>query len=217
MQHWGCLLSNILHLRWLLFLARILQKIILNHEIGIRCVGIDINTIQMERAIQSITEHCSYEKQCNIQIRNESLLEQSPTTATPSFNNNRSENEHDIMMNSSTPYIQEDEIDYSVRIGSNCSHLSLFEDATVVYLFLLPKALIQVKHILDNVIKYRREKVKNTTRNSNITTSNTSLLSTKFQVVSYMFQIHGWTPILCNRTTKAGVAIYLYDHAIIET
>ncbi len=76
--------------------------------------------------------------------------------------------------------------------GELCQHLTLLNDATAVYLFLVPNGLKKIKPLLDRVVEIRKEQGRS------------------FSVVAYMFQVHGWEPILVDRTTKGGAPLYLY-------
>lgn len=65
--------------------------------------------------------------------------------------------------------------------------------ATAVFVYLLPKGLQLVKPILEETAR------KGTT-------------GKKLRVVSYMFSIRGWEPVVVDRTTKGDCALYLYEY-----
>ena len=75
----------------------------------------------------------------------------------------------------------------------NGGALSLAEDATAIFLFLLPKGLVKLKPALDKIVQARLSENK------------------RFRVVSYMFSVKGWEPTEINRETKGECPIYLYD------
>jgi precorrin-6B methylase 2 len=142
---------------------------------GLRCVGIEIDPIFVERAQRRRDELSSPEFQSRIQIRCQDALQvakhnQSATddsVATPLNNNNR----RNISM----------------------SHLTLMDDATALYLFVLPKGIQKMFPILEAVVQRRLQQRRN------------------FQILSYMFQIHGWEPTVVDRTSKGGCPIYYYE------
>ena len=65
-------------------------------------------------------------------------------------------------------------------------------DATAIYVYLLPKGIKKIKHILDRVLEHRM------TRNLEL------------RVVTYLFQIHGWEPTVVDTNTKSKSPMYLY-------
>jgi SAM-dependent methyltransferase len=71
--------------------------------------------------------------------------------------------------------------------------LSLLQDATAVFVYLLPKGLRKLKPTLQTVAQRRKQEDR------------------PFRVVSYMFSISGWDPVQVDRTTKGGCGLYLYD------
>lgn len=68
-----------------------------------------------------------------------------------------------------------------------------FQNATAVYVYLLPKGLQKIRPYLETKMKMTKH----------------------FRVVSYIFSIPQWNPIIVDRTSKGEVAIYLYDSTSI--
>ena len=71
--------------------------------------------------------------------------------------------------------------------------LTLMEDATAIYLFILPKGIVKIMPILEAIIQRRREEKRD------------------FRILSYMFKVHEWEPTIVDRTSKGDCPIYLYD------
>jgi Mycolic acid cyclopropane synthetase len=149
-----------------------------------RCVGIEIDNVFASRADEAICQQLSREEQRRIEIRKQDLLETAGAAGTaavplPSVDNvhvnNDNNNAHD---ESATDFV-----------GADCRDLSLLDDATALYLYLLPRGLKK----LEKVVTRRKE------------------LGKAFRVVAYTFQVVGWDPVIINRATKSGVPIYLYQ------
>jgi|UniRef100_A0A8J9X6P4 hypothetical protein len=70
--------------------------------------------------------------------------------------------------------------------------LTLLDDSTAIYLFLVPKGLLKIQPLLDKVVQRRIEAKRS------------------IRIVAYMFRIHSWDPISVDRTTKGDVPIYVY-------
>ena len=64
-----------------------------------------------------------------------------------------------------------------------------YQNATAVYVYLLPKGLQKIRPYLEKKMKMTKH----------------------FRVVSYIFSIPEWNPTVVDRTSKGEVAIYLYD------
>lgn len=76
--------------------------------------------------------------------------------------------------------------------GSLCRHLRL-EDATALYMFLLPKGLARLKpQVLDPFVEHSLPK------------------GNRLRVVTYMFQVRGWTPAIVDNSTKGNIKLYSY-------
>jgi ribosomal protein L11 methylase PrmA len=136
---------------------------------GLRCVGIEIDPVFVEKALAAVRQLNS-EQQSRVDIRLQDVL--------------------DIKHGSDNADVAHDE--HSYLMGAVCQDLNL-EDATAVFMYLLPKGILRVKSLLEKVVDVRKQQ------------------NQKFQVVTYMFQVHGWTPAKVDRTGKANVPIYLYE------
>jgi len=71
--------------------------------------------------------------------------------------------------------------------------LTLSEDATALYLFILPKGIVKMMPILESLRKRRLAEGK------------------RLQVLSYMFQIHDWEATKTDETAKGSCPVYYYD------
>eukprot|EP00980_Cylindrotheca_fusiformis_P006556 scaffold1384_cov116-Cylindrotheca_fusiformis.AAC.34 len=81
----------------------------------------------------------------------------------------------------------------SIDRTSNTSDLTLIDDATALYLFILPKGIEKLMPLLISVVQKRKSEGRN------------------FRILSYMFKIHEWDPALVDRTSKGSCPIYLYE------
>ena len=77
--------------------------------------------------------------------------------------------------------------------------LTLLNDATVIFVYLLPEGLRRIRILLKEAAARRRRARKN--RNSGST----------LRVASYMFSIPDWTPVTIDRSAKGSCPIYLYE------
>jgi hypothetical protein len=75
----------------------------------------------------------------------------------------------------------------------NVSEHTLMDDATMLYLFVLPKGIVKIMPILTTLVEKR-------TRDSQ-----------RFRILSYMFKIHDWEPILVDTTAHGGCPVYYYE------
>ena len=89
-------------------------------------------------------------------------------------------------------------------IGEQSDHkLTLLDDATAVFVYLLPQGLKQVKVLLKEAAKRRRREKINTGAGDNE-------MKHALRVASYMFQIPDWDPVQVDRSGKGSCPIYLY-------
>jgi hypothetical protein len=152
------------------------------HTAGVRCVGIEMDPVFTARAVTSIRQ-LSTETQRRIEIREGDVLELG-------YQDNSSESES-APPQSTTAATAETNI-VGETGTSLCQHLTLLNDATACYLFLVPKGLKKIKPLLDRVVEMRKQEGR------------------AFSVVAYMFQVRGWEPSVVDRTTKGEVPLYLY-------
>jgi precorrin-6B methylase 2 len=80
--------------------------------------------------------------------------------------------------------------------------LTLLDDATAAFVYLLPQGLKQVKVLLEEAAKRRRREQTNAGASDNEMSA--------LRVASYMFQIPGWDPVQVDRSGKGSCPIYLY-------
>jgi hypothetical protein len=138
------------------------------------CVGIELNPVFVSRGIQAKDALPENIKR-RVVLRQGDVLVQagvSRASTPPSHGEGR--------------YLQDSEI-------ANFDQVTLLDDATAVFVYLLPKGMKKIKSLLDVVVNRRTQEQK------------------KFRVVSYIFSIPGWEPTTVDRSTKADVPIYLYE------
>jgi precorrin-6B methylase 2 len=92
--------------------------------------------------------------------------------------------------------------------------LTLLDDATAVFVYLLPQGLKKVKLLLEEAAKRRRRGWINgsssNNSNNNISASDKDVQRPALRVASYMFSIPDWTPTQVDRSGKGSCPIYLY-------
>lgn len=81
----------------------------------------------------------------------------------------------------------------STTAGKLVQELTLMEDATALYLFILPKGIVKMMPIL-NALKQKR-----------------LAEGKRFKVLSYMFKIREWEPTIVDETAKGSCPVYYYD------
>lgn len=169
------------------------------HVNGLRCVGIEIDPIFVERAQQCIHNNLSNEARSRIEIRcqdalsvaatrnmNEEICESSNETATPDATPR-------FPTTATSPVVDDRNIhDNGTK---SISDLTLMDDATALYLFVLPKGIQKLLPILEGLVERR-------TRDGR---------QPKFRILSYMFPIHRWDPALVDRTAKGRCPVYYYE------
>jgi SAM-dependent methyltransferase len=136
---------------------------------GLRCIGVEMDPVYVARAIAAI-ELLPPDIQSRIEIREGDVLKLpvAPSTAKDSSQ--------------------------QVVTGKACRHLTLMDDATAIYLFILPKGVVKVMPLLDAVVQRRNQEGR------------------YFRVLSYMFKIHDWgEPNTVDRTAKGDMPIYVYE------
>lgn len=84
-------------------------------------------------------------------------------------------------------------------VASITEDLTLLNDATAVFVYLLPVGLGKVKSLLAEAAKRRRRQRE---LNQNIP---------PLRVVSYMFSIPGWKPVVVDNSSKGGCALHYYE------
>ncbi|KAG7365415.1 methyltransferase [Nitzschia inconspicua] len=143
------------------------------HVPGLRCVGIEIDPVYVERAQRRIHELLPVEAQSRMEVRCQDALRVMETTGDETTTTTScSDTRHKPL-----------------------SELTLLDDATALYLFVLPKGLQKLLPILEALVEQRIKQQR------------------KLRILSYMFQIHhgDWEPTLVDRTAKGGCPIYYYE------
>ena len=131
---------------------------------GLRCVGIELDPIFATRANQAIQQLPDYQEiKSRIDIRLGDALQVPMMVSTRSC----------------TPF--------------TCTELTLIDDATAIYLFIVPKGILKLLPLLESLVETRRKQHR------------------PFRIVSYMFKIHCWEPTKMDKSSRAGCPIYLYD------
>ena len=130
---------------------------------GLRCVGIEIEEEFVSRGKDRV-------HQSQLQDRVDIRLEDATKTAD--------KKENKITKSTKTKSVQE---------------LTLMDDATVLYLFILPKGIVKMMPILESLKQKRLAEGK------------------RFQVLSYMFKIHDWEATIIDETAKGSCPVYYYD------
>lgn len=72
--------------------------------------------------------------------------------------------------------------------GETLSNLTLLDDATAIFLYLLPGGLRKIKPLLEEAMARRKN----------------------LRIVSFMFAVPGWNPVAVDRRSKGECAVYLY-------
>jgi SAM-dependent methyltransferase len=98
----------------------------------------------------------------------------------------------------------DDVLNEKERVGAESvtkatEQLTLLNDSTAVFVYLLPDGLRKIKPLLVEAAKRRRHQ-----RCEN-------QLTPPFRVVSYMFSIPGWKPVLVDNSSKGGCALHYYE------
>ncbi len=132
---------------------------------GLRCVGIELDPIFSTRAQEAIQELPDVDLRNRVDIRLGDALQLSLKLSSMS------------------------------RSPRRTTELTLMDDATALYLFILPKGIEKLIPLLETLVETRKEQRRS------------------LRILSYMFKIHCWEPTTIDKTAKAGCPIYLYDFA----
>jgi len=137
----------------------------------VRCIGIERDPVFVDKAVAAAKEQLTAEQQSRIDIRLGDVLRAS--------NNDRGSDQAAAVAAS--------------ILGSQCRDLTV-QDATALFLYLLPKGLVKIQPLLDQLV--------------NSTSGRGGSLRV---VVTYMFQVKQWEATQVDRTSKGGAPVYLYD------
>ena len=138
---------------------------------GLRCVGVDIDPVFVTRAQQAIEALPDPELKRRLDIRLQDVLQLPTTLATADSNPAR---------NAGSP--------------KSTQELTLMDDATALYLFILPKGIQKIMPLLSALVQVKQVHQKR-----------------PFRILSYMFKIREWEPTLVDKTAKGAHPIYLYE------
>jgi hypothetical protein len=158
---------------------------------GLRCVGIEIDEIYVTRGRDRVK---TSKLESRIDIRLEDATKIStiptndddasiPTTTTTNIPTTKSFDKNGEDNNDTNEGIKQKSI----------SDLTLLDDATVLYLFVLPKGIVKLMPILQSLVDKRVRDGK------------------RFRMLSYMFKIHDWEPKVVDKTAKGGCPVYYYE------
>lgn len=136
---------------------------------GLQCVGVEIDPVFVGRARTSI-EALPENLQSRLDIRLEDALQLPMILSEPD------ETTNDIANSS-----------------KSATELTLLDDATALYLFILPKGVEKLMPLLDALVRSRQKQGKH------------------FRVVCYMFSVRSWEPTVVKRSVKGNCPIYLYE------
>lgn len=156
---------------------------------GLRCVGIELDATFVAKARTLVTQLPLCVQQ-RIDIRHGDVL--------LAFQGEDEEDEQISTGSEIANKWQDQQLSNSINIGSICRGLTLRRDCTAIYLYLLPKGLLRIQPLLDQIVIERRRHA-------------TTTAAPVLRVVTYMFQMHGWTATSVDRTSKAGAPVYLYE------
>ena len=145
---------------------------------GLRCVGIELDPIFVQRGRQALKE-LPEDVQRRVDIRRGDLLQLLKEVQGENCQENGAEHDNSL----------EDEEYQKSSLGIDCRDLTLFKDATALYMFLLPKGIQKIQGLLDALAEPRQR---------------------PFRVVAYMFSIRKWEPVMVDKTTKGDAPLYLY-------
>jgi SAM-dependent methyltransferase len=136
---------------------------------GLRCIGIDIDPVFVERGQATVQDLHDRSLKERLDIRLGDALQ--------------------LPMHAST--------DLS-RTVTDVSEVTLMDDATALYLFVLPKGVVKLMPLLHALLATRQKQRRS------------------FRILSYMFKIHQWEPVAVDKTSRAGCPIYLYEFPVSE-
>lgn len=134
----------------------------------LRCGGIEIDPLFVDRAKRSI-EKLPHAVQSRITITKEDALQ-----VLEEHKGSNSTTERSMITDPPTS-------------------LSLLRDATVLYLFIVPKGIAKLTPVLEALVESRRREGRH------------------FCILSYMFKLHDWDPTTVDKSAKAGLPLYFYD------
>lgn len=134
---------------------------------GLRCVGIEIDPLYVSRA-KDLVQTSELEEAIDIRLEDATRMEP-----------------NDDDGNQQQPQ--------TTASSADVTELTLMDDATAVYLFILPKGIVKIMPLLESLKQKRLAEGK------------------RLQVLSYMFGIHDWKATEIDETAKGSCPVYYYD------
>lgn len=158
----------------------------------LKCVGIDLDPIFVNRGREALKK-LPESVQCRVDIREGDLLQiMNDYSKGGAKHQDNDENAVDTASATATEEKEEDINRSDDVMGKECQKLSLFEDATAIFIFLLPKGIQKIQGLLNALAEKRVREGRS------------------LQVVAYMFSVREWEPVLVDRSTKGEAPLYLY-------
>jgi hypothetical protein len=148
---------------------------------GLKCVGIELDPVFVQRGRDALKK-MPMEVQRRVDIRHGDLLQ------LMAQQKDKKEEEDTTPAPATAAGGEQDP-----NLGQDCHHLSLFRDATAIYMFLLPKGIQKIHPLLKALAQHCACEEKR-----------------RFRVVAYMFSVREWEPTLVDKSTKGDAPIYLY-------
>jgi SAM-dependent methyltransferase len=163
---------------------------------GLKCVGIEIDEVFVQRARHAIAE-LPHSVSSRIDVRHEDALEiphrrqrqlEPTTTACTEERKSKSSSPSTATRDGVNP------ADATEKTDKPLSELSLLDDVTALYLFVLPKGIVKLTPSLIEMVERRKQKG-----------------GTTLRILSYMFKLHDWEPTKVDKTAKGGLPVYYYE------
>ena len=151
------------------------------HRDGLRCVGIEYDKTLAESAKSNIEQLLS-------RFGSAESLSERACIRCDDVMNEKERRADDVQV---------------LNRQSNAEQLTLLNDATAVFLYLVPDGLKKVKPLLVEAAKRRRRQRELEEKTYKVTPP--------FRVVSYMFSIPGWQPVARDTSSKGGCQLNYYE------
>jgi len=162
---------------------------------GLRCVGVELEEKYVERAREAIRKEGLGDR---VEVRRGDLV-------VELRRQRQCDPAEDRGLGGDTGSGADDQGGERQVLRSDLSHLTVSNDATAIFMYLLPKGIAKIRPILEDVFR-RRRKMRGVEGGHGVR---------PLRIAAYTFSIRGWTPVEVDRTTKAEVPIYLYDETSV--
>ena len=159
---------------------------------GLRCVGIEIDSLYVSRARDRVGDS-GLESFVDIRLEDATRVVAENAAAADD------DDDADAAAATATTITTAADSDSAAADGVPATNdkavtdLTLADDATAVYLFILPKGIVKMMPILESLRERRLTAGK------------------RFRVLSYMFAIRDWEATLVDETAKGSCPVYYYD------